>query len=171
MPAPRLILVTGPPRSGKTTLVMKLIERLPELRAAGFYTGEIRERGQRKGFKLISLSGEQGVLSHVDIQSPHRVGKYRIDLDGFEDFLNKISFDAADVAVIDEIGKMEELSPLFRELIGDLIASDRTVIATIALKGDRFIEGIKKTPGARLFSITRENRDAVLEEIASMLGA
>ncbi|NIT02688.1 MAG: NTPase, partial [Candidatus Latescibacteria bacterium] len=91
--------ITGPPRSGKTTLVMRLLEKLPEVKAAGFYTEEIRERGERKGFKLISLSGASGVLSHVDIKSSRRVGKYKVDVEGFEKFLSGISFDDADMAV------------------------------------------------------------------------
>lgn len=167
---PRIILVTGPPRSGKTTLVMKLIEKLPTARAAGFYTEEIRERGQRKGFKLVSLSGEQSVLSHVDFKSKHRVGKYRVDVEGFERFLEGLSFDSADVAVVDEIGKMEVMSPRFRELIKGLVASEKTVIATIGLKGDAFMQEIRRTPGAKLFTLTPQNRDEVLREVAEPLG-
>ncbi len=171
MPKPRIILITGPPRSGKTTLVMKLIGRLPSsAKAAGFYTEEIRERGVRKGFKLVSLGGEQSTLSHVDFKSRHRVGKYRVDVEGFEDFLKGISFGDADVAVIDEIGKMEVMSVRFRELIKELIASEKTVIATIGLKGDAFMEEIRRTPGARLILISPENREAALEEAAGMLG-
>jgi nucleoside-triphosphatase len=166
---PRIIFITGPPRSGKTTLVMKLLEKLSALKAAGFYTEEIRERGERKGFKLISLSGASGTLSHVDVKSPRRVGKYRVDVEGFENFLSKISFDDADVAVVDEIGKMEVMSPRFRELIEKLIVSDKTLIATIALRGDAFIEGVKKTPGARLFTVTQENRAEVLREIEALV--
>jgi nucleoside-triphosphatase len=169
MPNPRIILLTGPPRSGKTTLVMRLLEKLPAMKAAGFYTEEIRERGERKGFKLISLSGASGVLSHVDIKSPRRVGKYRVDVEGFENFLNKISFDDAVVAVVDEIGKMEVMSPRFRDLINELIASDKLLLATIALRGDAFVEGVKKTPGARLFTLTQKNRDEVFKEIGALV--
>jgi nucleoside-triphosphatase len=166
---PRVILITGPPRSGKTTLVMRLLEKLPAVKTAGFYTEEIRERRERKGFKLISLSGASGVLSHVDFKSSRRVGKYRVDVEGFEKFLSGISF-AADIAVVDEIGKMEVMSPRFRELIEELIASDKTLIATIGLKGDAFVEGLKKTPGARLFTISKENRDEALEDSGAAWG-
>ncbi len=171
MPIPRIILVTGPPRSGKTTLVMRLLEKLPAMKAAGFYTEEIRERGERKGFKLISLSGASGVLSHVDFKSSRRVGKYKVDVEGFENFLSEISFDAADIAVIDEIGKMELFSSEFKELVKKLIASDKTLIATVALKGGGFIEDIKRTPGVKLFSLTQNNRDEVLGEIAALFVA
>ncbi len=166
----RKILVTGPPRSGKTTLVMRLLERLPRgVRAAGFYTEEIRERGERKGFKLVSLAGEESTLSHVDFKSPHRVGKYKVDVEGFERFLEGISFEGAEVAVVDEIGKMESISPRFRQLIKELMASDKTVVATIGLKGDAFMEDVRRTPGATMLSLSPRNREEVLEEIARLV--
>jgi nucleoside-triphosphatase len=116
---------------------MKLLEKLPA-RTAGFYTEEIKEHGTRKGFSLISLSGQRSILSHVDFKGPRRVGKYKVDIEGFNRFLEGINFDEADVVVVDEIGKMEAMSTSFRELITNLMASGKTVIATIALKGDSF---------------------------------
>jgi len=168
---PRVILITGPPRSGKTTLIMRLVEKLsPRAKLAGFYTGEIRERGERRGFKLVSLTGKESVLSHVEFKSPRRVGKYKVDVEGFEKFLEGISFSGAEVAVIDEIGKMEVLSPRFRDLVRGLIASDRTVVATIGLRGDAFMEEIRRTPGARVIALTADNREEALEEVETMLG-
>lgn len=162
-------MITGPPRSGKTTLVMKLLESIPPARTAGFYTEEIKEHGARKGFSLIGLSGQRSILSHVDFKGPRRVGKYKVDIEGFNRFLEGIHFDEAEVVVMDEIGKMEVMSTSFRELITKLMASGKTVIATIALKGDSFIEGIKKTPGARLFTLRPENRGALLDEIKTLI--
>ena len=39
--------LTGPPGCGKTTVVLRLVERLRDLRLQGFYTEELREHGQR----------------------------------------------------------------------------------------------------------------------------
>jgi len=166
---PRVVLITGPPRSGKTTLVMKLLESIPPARTAGLYPEEIKEHGARKGFSLTNLSGHRSVLSHVDIKGPRRVGKYKVDIEGFNRFLEGIHFDGAEVVVVDEIGKMEAMSTRFRELITKLMASGKTVVATIALRGDAFIEGVKKTPGVKLFTLTPENRGALLDEIKTLI--
>ena len=72
------ILITGLPGIGKTTLIKKLSEELRNFHPVGFYTAEIREEGIRNGFELISLDGRKGLLSHIDIKSPYRVGKYKI---------------------------------------------------------------------------------------------
>src|SRR3989304_8161272 len=161
------ILVTGVPGVGKTTLIKKLTEILIDLKPVGFYTEEIREKGIRKGFKLISLDGGTGVLSHVGVKSPYTVSKYKVDIDGFEDFLDSIAFldHKVSVIIIDEIGKMECLSDKFKKLINEILDSDRLVIATIALKGSGVIAEIKKRPDIKLFEITQGNRDPLLLEI------
>ena len=86
------LLITGLPGVGKTTLIKKLSEALKSLHPVGFYTEEIRERGERKGFEIISLEGKKGLLSHKEIRSPYKVGQYKVDIKGFEDFIDSISF-------------------------------------------------------------------------------
>ena len=83
-------LITGTPGVGKTTLVQNIIQRMRSANISGFYTTEIRSRGSRKGFELVGLNGERGILAHVNINSPHHVGKYRVDTNGFEEFLEKL---------------------------------------------------------------------------------
>jgi len=161
------ILLTGPPGIGKTTLIKKLSEGLSSFCPVGFYTEEIRIEGIRKGFDLISLNGKRGLLSHVEIKSPYRVGKYRVDVKGFEEFLNSIAFfaPAASLIIIDEIGKMECLSSKFRGLIREVLDSSKILIATVAFKGGGIIKEIKKRNDIRLFEITQKNRESLLSEI------
>ena len=165
------ILITGTPGVGKTTLIKRLAESLESLHPAGFYTQEIREAGVRKGFELATFDGRKGVLSHVDIDSPLRVGKYRVDVAGFEGFLDAIDFlnPATGVIIVDEIGKMECLSEKFQNLLKQVLDSDKLVIATIALKGGGIIADTKRRRDVTLFEITRRNRDSLLSEILALL--
>jgi nucleoside-triphosphatase len=165
------LLITGLPGVGKTTLIKKLSEELKHLHPAGFYTEEIREAGQRKGFELISLDGKRGLLSHVEMRSPYRVGKYKVDIESFENFLNSIPFfdPSTRLIIIDEIGKMECLSDPFKNLLKKIFNSGKLVIATIALKGSGLIAGIKERDDIKLFEITKHNRDSLLFEILGHL--
>ncbi len=161
------ILITGLPGVGKTTLIQKLSEELTHLYPVGFYTTEIREEGVRKGFELISLEGRKGLLSHQDIKSPYCVGRYKVDIKGFDDFLDSISFihPSNSLIIIDEIGKMECYSEKFKKLLIEILDSDKWLIATIALKGGGLIAEVKDRQDVKLFTMTKSNRDSLLYEI------
>ncbi len=166
-PIKKNLLITGLPGIGKTTLIKKLSQELKHLHPAGFYTEEIREEGVRKGFELVSLNGKRGILSHKDIKSPYRVGHYRVDIEGFENFLDSLPFfnPLNRLIIIDEIGKMECLSDPFKNLLKKIFDSEKLVIATIALKGSGLIAEIKERQDIQLFELNSHNRDILFLEI------
>ncbi len=166
------ILVTGLPGSGKTTLIIKLANELREYNPAGFFTEEIRPQGTRTGFKLTSLDREKtGVLAHVDIKGPHHLGKYGVDLEGFEQFLGTLLLldRLPRLVIIDEIGKMECLSGKFKDIIAFFLDAPSPVIATIALKASGFINEVKHRPDVQLYEIIERNRDRLLPDIAGLI--
>ncbi|MGD8392245.1 MAG: nucleoside-triphosphatase [Desulfobacterales bacterium] len=165
------ILITGFPGSGKTTLFRRLVDELQHLNPAGFYTAEIREGKSRRGFELCSLDGRTGTLAHVDLRTGYRVGKYGVDVNGFEAFLAELPLWAPQtgLVMIDEIGKMECLSDRFIEIIKSVFDSDRRLVATIAQKGGGLIAQLKKRTDVRLFVLTRENQDKIFIKVRSFL--
>ena len=152
---------------GKTTLVRKIIERMRSVNIAGFYTAEIRSKGSRLGFELHGLNGKYRILAHVDIHSGHRVGKYGVDISGFEEFLETLGLmnPGVEMIVIDEIGKMELFSNRFRSLVCDALNSDKQVLASIPIKGNEFVRKIKRRLDIHLFEVTHGNRDYLWDEI------
>ncbi len=160
-------LIIGKPGVGKTTLVQKIIERMRSVNMAGFCTAEIRCKGSRLGFELQGLNGERRILAHVEINSHHRVGKYGVDTNGFEEFLETLDLlnPGVELIVIDEIGKMELFSNRFQSLVCDALNSDKQVLASIPLKGNNFIREIKQRLDIHLLEVTHSNRDRLLEAI------
>ena len=152
---------------GKTTVVQKIIERMRSLNMAGFYTTEIRSKGTRLGFELQGMNGKRRTLAHVDIHSRHRVGKYGVDTDGFDDFLEALDLlnPNVELIVIDEIGKMELFSNRFRKLVCDGLNSDKQILATIPIKGNEFIREIKRRLDIHLFEVPHGNRDHLPDAI------
>ncbi len=164
------ILITGYPRTGKTTLIKKLLEKLEATRA-GFYTEELcKNNRQRVGFQIKTIKTKQtGLLAHVAIKSNWQVGRYYVQLPEFERLVIPELQITADVIVIDEIGKMELLSEPFREQLLKNLAKGN-VLATITKKGGgKFVQQIKERPDVQLLEITIKNRDALLPLILKML--
>jgi nucleoside-triphosphatase len=170
--AAKVILLTGAPGCGKTTVIIGLADRLRGRRLAGFFTRELRERGQRMGFGVETFAGRRGVLSHVKLSSGPRVGRYRVDLAGFEAIaLAELSRRPPDAEffLIDEIGKMECFSQRFVQAVEALVAERLPMVATVAAKGGGLIERIRRAPDAELIHVKHQTRDALPEQIAQRL--
>ncbi|MHC4363985.1 MAG: NTPase [Planctomycetota bacterium] len=168
------ILLTGMPGCGKTTAVAKIVAGLKDANPAGFYTEEIRQNNTRKGFRWATLAGDTGILAHVDIKSPFKVGRYGVDVAGFEkSVLPALDAEAtnADLFVIDEIGKMECFSKKFVTAVRRLLASDASVLATVARKGTGFIDAVKNYPGTKLYNLKPETRDKAVDDILQILAS
>jgi nucleoside-triphosphatase len=156
------ILITGPPRCGKTTFIKEVIEEI-EGRVYGFYTEEMREEGVRIGFSLKTMSGKEIILAHINIKGDYRVGKYGVDVERFSEIAPseiKEGIKRGAVIVIDEIGKMEVFSEEFKEAL--LLALDRgRTIATISERGDRFISQIKERKDVLLFNLNKDKKEMI----------
>jgi nucleoside-triphosphatase len=159
------IFITGNPRSGKSTLIKKLLEKLSGKKVSGIITPEIRVGGDRQGFKIIDLaSGKEEILASANKERGPRVSKYWVNVEGMDFILDKFleSYPGSGYVVIDEIGMMEFYSRKFRDVVEMVISSQKTVIATLSRK---FV-GKFKTKGELLY-LTRDNFDEVYNEVLS----
>lgn len=166
------ILLTGLPGCGKTTAVRQIIANLDPKKVAGFYTQEIRENNIRKGFYWARLDGASGILAHVDIKGPFTVGKYGVDVAGFEKSVVPIldvEQTDAELFVIDEIGKMECFSEKFVAAVRQLFASGKSVLATVAQKGSGLIAEVKNYPNVKIFKLTQQSRAKTITDILQIL--
>lgn len=166
-----IILLTGRPGCGKTTTIRQVLADYPG-DVGGFYTQEIREGGVRKGFEIITLDGKRDILAHVDIPGQQRVGKYKLDLDTFEQLAIPAIQRAVErgaLVVIDEIGPMEIRSKRFRQAVMQAMESGARILGTIVQRSTPFTDEIKGMPGVEVMEITPENRKTMQTRIQDLL--
>lgn len=160
-------LLTGEPGVGKTTIIKQALERA-KVSAGGFLTEEVRSKGVRQGFRIVTLAGDRATLSHMDVESPYHVGKYGVDIQAL-DRVGVASLKEAvrynDMVVIDEIGKMELFSNSFREVVEEAVSSGKRVLGTIMLRPHPWADKVKRHPEVATVVVTKSNRDSVLEQV------
>ena len=171
------ILITGPPRCGKSTLISKLIEYFSErnLIIYGFLTPEVRERSNRIGFDIVDIfSEEKSQLARVgNFNIKFKLGKYNVFIEEFDRYIEntlKIEGKTVDLIVIDEIGKMELFSEKFQDFIKMIFTSDIAIIATIGLNLNHPLKTyLLNLPSILLMNLNRQNSQRIFKEVISLI--
>ena len=166
----RHILLVGPPRCGKSTLIERVVRQL-DRPATGFFTRELRTGERRVGFAIETLDGKRGILAHQDLRSRYEVGRYGVNLADIEGIAVPSLFPSGpeELVVVDEIGKMECLSRVLRDTLIRVLNSSHRVLGSITLKGDRFIQGIKARDDVLLIGLSEANREEALGVVVGEL--
>jgi nucleoside-triphosphatase len=135
---------------------------------------EVKVRGGsgRRGFRVAALDGRSGRLASAGGEGGPRVGRYAVHLAELEAVALPALRPGPGVRllVVDEIGKMECLSPGLVDEVRRALAGPTPFLGTVALSGGGFIAESKRLPGVKVISLTRENRDRLPTEIAARLG-
>jgi nucleoside-triphosphatase THEP1 len=159
------IFLTGAPSSGKTTVIKKVIQHL-EYPANGFYTEEEKIDGRRVGFLMKTIDGRIGYLAHQDIASEFRIRRYGVSIENIETIaVPSITPSGRDIIVLDEIGKMECFSKVFKQAAVRALDAPNVIIGTITFGGDQFIMDIKKRSDIEISDVTPDNRDSLPDMI------
>jgi nucleoside-triphosphatase len=162
------ILLTGKPKSGKSTLLRKLIAKIPN--KVGFVTNEVVENEGRVGFEIETSSGERTLLAHINFDKSQSVGKYGLNLNNLNEVLPTVENFKDEVLYLDEIGEMELKSEPFVELTRKYLDSENLCIATItSVYEDDFTREVKNRDDVTLFEIMEDNRDGVYEDVLKFL--
>ena len=164
----RVLLLTGLPGVGKTTVMRAVPALLPGSRLSGFTTEEMREAGRRLGFRGTTLDGHETIIAHVSFPGPARVGKYGVDVRAIDELALALDPQrGADTYLVDEVGKMECLSSAFVAAVRTLLAARARLVATVAARGGGLIAEVKAHPGAVLWQVTHANRSSLPAEVAA----
>jgi nucleoside-triphosphatase len=165
-----VLILTGSPSVGKTTVLTKTASALKEhnVTLGGMFSREVREGTIRVGFEIIDIiSLKRGWQAHINQQKGPQVGKYRVNIGNLESVGVLAINDAAetcDVVAIDEIEPMELFSTKFKEAVQKALAGKKLIVAVVDWKAqDRAVLETKNRADAETFTVTFENRETLHE--------
>lgn len=160
------ILLTGPMNIGKTTILEKTIYN-KNMKLQGFitypgpiinniYNTYIREINSTKIFtnemKIVDRSNKSKFFPEV------------FDKNGME-ILNNIVISKEYLTVFDEIGSIESHSKIYKYKFLEILNSDVNFIGVIKEKDNPFLNEIREYKFIDFFTVTKENRDDLIEII------
>lgn len=159
-------LLTGPPRSGKTTVIQRVEDRLESqgYQAGGVYCPELRSDGDRVGFEIVDvMTGDARIMAYVDREEGPQVGKYRVDVAAVDAVCSSAfprAFDGANFLIVDEIAPMEVYSEAFVQQVRCALDADLPLIAAIHYRStEGFIGEVKDRDDTKIVEITEDTRD------------
>ncbi len=116
---------------------------------------------------MRTLDGGKGHLAHQDIRSRFHIRRYGVSIENIETIaVPSITPVSRNVIILDEIGKMECFSEVFRQAALHALDSPNIVVGTITFGGDDFLLGIKKREDIEIHEVTLDNRDLLPDLIA-----
>ncbi|HTE21418.1 MAG TPA: nucleoside-triphosphatase [Candidatus Limnocylindria bacterium] len=170
-----IILLTGKPGIGKSTVIEKLIQlnKKPEEPATWVVTAGIpRPEGGRAGFSATNSAGVTRTISHkTDIPSDVIIGENHVDLVAVDAMFAQALEGATKpgaLTILDEIGPIQLLSPAFTAALEEVFTGDPDLIATIHYK-DEQLATYRTAARAVLLEVTLDNRDTLPEVLAALI--
>ena len=113
----KIILLTGEPRSGKSTIFSELFqESIGNKNIFSVLSQEIKENDERVGFGVITTDME----SPVKFATRNASGTYDTEMAIWEDIAEKLTNSASKIILLDEIGPIQIQSIAFKNALNRL---------------------------------------------------
>ncbi|MGA7369910.1 MAG: nucleoside-triphosphatase [Nitrososphaeraceae archaeon] len=155
-----VIVLTGAPGVGKTTIVRDVAQKLNErgVRVGGIISREVRTNNVRTGFELIDLTtNDREILASVTENGPRAANR----------LINALI--NVDIIICDEIGPMELESKEFIDAARNLITTDKNVIVVVHQKLEHPLVSEFREKSSSLVSINLRNRNEVSKILLNRL--
>ena len=169
----RVLLITGSPAVGKTTVLLKTADMLKakDFTGGGMPSREVCSSRIRVGFEVMDLYlGKTGWHAHTNHKHGPQVGKYHVnfaDLDGVATEAVRRANKKCDIAAVDEVGPMELFSEKFRHAVKNAVDGPKSVATIHWRTAAQLVKKTKTRQDAEIVLVAWENRDSLPPAIAT----
>jgi nucleoside-triphosphatase len=168
--------ITGPVGSIKAEALSKIMDTLIKdgKIVHGVLFSEIIDQGKLKAYSILDIYTKRRVVfAELGLVSRVKIDKLGVDTRLLEEILipsMKKAREAADVIVIDEIGKLENTTRNIQKEIMDTLNYTKPLIVTLHKKSrNPVLQEIRSLEGVRVFDITPINRNILPFKVLRVL--
>lgn len=165
------IIITGERGVGKTTLLNRLLAQCTAP-LCGFVTrGTPRDADGFHSVHIFSVTEEHGEFLAENCVGTSNQREKTVFPQVFDTLgVSFLSAGPGHMLVMDELGFMERDAMVFRTAVVERLHGDIPVIAVVRMKEDEpFLRSILEHPKVCVYTVTPENRDALYEELLSVI--
>ena len=156
---------------GKTTAIQRVLS-LVKVRCGGLFSQAVN-KDVYTNFRLVSVQGpHRGLSSQNLIRRFDIPGIVGFNLEDLENFANPNVLHAlatCDVVVIDQLGTLEVSSEKFKQVVAQVLDSDKVCLATMTSGNVSFLQNIRARKDVSIHSINQNNRMLLPEQIAAQI--
>ena len=166
------IFLTGEKQVGKSTLWKKALDRAA-ISPGGFQTLEYLVNDRFRGYRLHCLGaipeafGNDVPISVFLRRKCHLAVPESFEIFGTE--LLRLALEQGGCILMDELGTFEQNSPAFRQEVIHCLNGNCHVLGVLQKADDPFLREILHRPDVKVFTVTPENRDQLLEPLLEAL--
>ena len=172
MEAIRHIFLTGEKQVGKSTLWRKVLAQ-SGIAPGGFQTMEYLVNGCFRGYRLHGLGRVPEQLGNDVPVSVFLRRKLHLPVTGSFDIfgtaLLSLALEDGGFILMDELGIFERDAGDFRQAVADCLNGRCHVLGVLQKADDPFLEAILNRPDVLVFTVTKENRDELVEPLLNAL--
>jgi len=175
------IFLTGERRSGKTTIINKIISRQPKKNLIkGFRTYKRANHIPDHDCVLLesvngSTTDDTGNTVELNTHIIRSYDKKRSDVRLYPKVFNTVGVGLlsnnanTDLIIIDEIGFLEADAKLFQNTVIRLLDGNIPVLGAIRLESNPFLDRVREHPKVEIIKVTPENREELVDLIERRL--
>lgn len=171
--AKKNFVVCGYSKSGKTTLIKRLIQETDK-NVYGFFTEKFPDRLTEDGFCPIYIYpiGSDPIFNDENLIGLGGNGNHYTNSDVFD--TKAVEYITTDdpngIIFVDEVGFLEDKADLFQKKVFEVLAGDIPTVVIMKQKMNfDFMQKLKNLPNIEFLELKEDNRDEIFEQIKSAI--
>lgn len=178
----RNLFLTGTVKCGKSTLIKQEITPFLD-DVGGYFVQRLLCSGENLGFKMLEITNSEDYVLEKEISSTNKEkdlvvylsddGSWKSSINTFEttgvDILERSYRSKKKLVLMDELGRVEEYAPRFRQMVETLLDDPAFVLGVLKKEANIFLDGIRERNDLLVIDLDSWHSQDAVKRVRSFL--